>query len=191
MATTDTPTTKYSDEYELGLKFVLDAEGGYTNDPDDPGGPTNLGIIQTEYNLYRKEKGLPQQSVRYITQAEAADIYYNKYWLSCHANGLGDGLNVVQFDTAVNMGVGTAIKILCRTLRIPEATQFTPALSAAVHKLDGDAAATTKTINGYLAARKRWYIAIVLRRPASHKFLKGWFNRIAALAKLVHGVNPA
>jgi lysozyme family protein len=175
-------------EFQKGLKFVLAAEGGYTNDPDDPGGPTNKGIIQAEYDLFRKEGGLAEQSVRYITEEEASAIYYQKYWLAAHCNGLLYGLNIVQMDCAVNMGVGTAIKILCRTLRIPEAVQFTPALSDAVHKLDGDTVAIKKVINGYLAARKRWYIAIVLRRPLSHRFLKGWFNRIAALSSLVNEV---
>ncbi len=172
--------------FETCLDFVLKAEGGYTNDPADSGGPTKLGIIQTEYDLYRETAKLPKQSVKLITHGEAKDIYASKYWYAAHCNGLPVGLDLVQFDTAVNMGVGTAIKLLCRTLKVKETTQFTPELSNAIHKLG-----TTElnvVIKGYLAARTRWYYAIVLRHPKDHEFIKGWLNRISALKKEVGNV---
>ena len=53
----------------------------FSNDAHDPGGKTMCGIIQREYDTYRKMKGLPTQDVRKITQEEGYDIYRNSYWL--------------------------------------------------------------------------------------------------------------
>ena len=46
------------------LVFTLKWEGGFTNNPLDPGGPTNFGIIQSRYDQYRNAKKLPRRSVK-------------------------------------------------------------------------------------------------------------------------------
>ena len=67
------------EHFEKTLKFVLQREGGYVNDPNDLGGETNKGITYRTYNAYRKSKGLPPKSVKDISDEEVKDIYYNKY----------------------------------------------------------------------------------------------------------------
>ena len=62
------------------LIFTLAWEGGYTNHPLDPGGATNFGIIQVEYDKYRKSKNLSTQSVKFITKNEYTEIYDKQYW---------------------------------------------------------------------------------------------------------------
>ena len=97
-----------SSNFDACFAVTLHWEGGYTNDPEDPGGPTNLGIIQREYNAWRASKRQPLQSVRWITHDEAKAIYKTKYWNAINADNLPAGLDLAAFDAAVNNGVGTA-----------------------------------------------------------------------------------
>jgi lysozyme family protein len=55
-----------NDDFESALAFVLEAEGGYTNDPDDHGGKTDLGITQGEYTQWLKDNALPFRRVKDI-----------------------------------------------------------------------------------------------------------------------------
>ena len=69
----------------------------FSDDPYDPGGATMDGIIQAEYNSYCSQHGLPQQSVRNITQAQGQDIYFNNFWLP-HCPLVPVGLDLELFD---------------------------------------------------------------------------------------------
>lgn len=90
------------EHFEKTLKFILQREGGYVNDPNDLGGETNKGITYRTYNAYRKNKGLPPQSVKYITDEEVKDIYYNNYYKASGADKISDPkLSAYVFDTAV------------------------------------------------------------------------------------------
>ena len=101
------------ENFEKMLRFVLQEEGGYVNDPHDRGGETNKGITHTTYNSYRKNKGLPKRSVKNITDDEVRDIYYNNYYKASGADKLDNPqLSLYVFDTAVNMGVSRAKEFL-------------------------------------------------------------------------------
>ena len=94
--------------FEKSLKYVLVSEGGWTNDPHDPGGATMYGIIQREYDAYCARHGLPKQSVRYITVAQRADIYKTEYWDALNCDALPNGVDYCVFDAGVNSGVARA-----------------------------------------------------------------------------------
>jgi lysozyme family protein len=102
------------ENYAYSFRAVLKFEGGFSNDAHDPGGATNLGIIQKEYNSYRDRKGLNQQSVRLITQNEANEIYKIQYWDALRLDDFPAGIDFVIFDAAVNNGVGAAPKFAQR-----------------------------------------------------------------------------
>lgn len=89
----------------------------FSNDARDPGGKTMCGIIQREYDAYRKRHGLPVRDVRSLTQNEGEDIYFNSYWLP-HCPQLPRGLDLSFMDECVNAGPFEAIKILQRALKI-------------------------------------------------------------------------
>lgn len=93
-------------------QWTLAYEGGYVNDPDDPGGPTNKGITQRVYDAYRKRLGEPLQSVRLITAAEVDAIYRSQYWDAVRGDDLPAGLDFALWDFAVNSGTSRAIKEL-------------------------------------------------------------------------------
>lgn len=97
------------------MAFVKRWEGGFANDPNDPGGATNKGITIDTYTRWRKAHGQPQPTVeelRNLSDEEAERIFYEWYWLASGADKLAYPLCLIQFDTAVNAGVGRAQEML-------------------------------------------------------------------------------
>ena len=94
------------------LAFTLRWEGGYVNHPNDRGGPTNKGVIQRVYDDWRRRQGQPPRDVRAIEDAEVHTIYETQYWVPPRCPLLGEPLDMVHFDTAVNMGAGRAVRFL-------------------------------------------------------------------------------
>ena len=111
------------------------------------------GIIQVEYDLYRTQHGLPRQDVRLISQDEGDDIYYNNYWLP-YCPELATGLDMVFFDSAVNEGVGEAVKILQFSLGLANDGQWGPETGAAVKSITDAPAA----IKAFSARRHAVYV---------------------------------
>ncbi len=88
-----------TDNFCRAISFVLKWEGGYVNDPDDPGGETKYGISKRYH---------PKVDIKALTKKEAEDIYRREYWLQagCHKMPWPDSL--VHLDAAVNLGVARA-----------------------------------------------------------------------------------
>jgi lysozyme family protein len=124
----------------------------FSNDAHDPGGETMCGIIQREYDIYRKSKGLPLQDVRHLTRDEGADIYYNSYWLP-ECPRLPSGLDMQFFDEAVNAGPGAATLILQRALGITADRAWGPQTDAAVKGITN----VVSTINSFTSHRADYY----------------------------------
>ena len=89
----------------------------FSDDKFDPGGKTDEGIIQTEYDKWRVQHGLPRRDVRLMTGVEGDAIYLANYYLP-YCPDLPAGLDMMFFDTDVNEGVREAIKILQFSLGI-------------------------------------------------------------------------
>jgi lysozyme family protein len=96
--------------YNYSLQQVLLSEGGYTNDPRDPGGPTNFGITIYDYRAYIDHNG-NANDVRNMTQAQAAAIYRSKYWNAVDGDNLPSGVDYCVFDYGVNSGNSRALKV--------------------------------------------------------------------------------
>jgi lysozyme family protein len=103
----------------------------FSNDSGDPGGKTMDGIIQTEYDRWRTQHGLPRRDVRLCTEDEGDDIYYNGYYLP-YCPDLPHGLDLSFFDSSVNQGTRGAIKILQYSLGTPNDGLWGPKTEAAV-----------------------------------------------------------
>ena len=133
------------DLFEKCLPFTLAQECPYpndwsnhknfSNDRHDPGGATMCGIIQREYDHWRKAQGLSTRPVIQLTQEEGYAIYRASYWLP-HCPSLPAGLDLSYFDTAVNMGSTEAVRILQVTLGIENDGQWGEGTQAAVEKID-------------------------------------------------------
>ena len=103
--------------YDDALRRLLAHEGGYTNHPSDPGGPTNFGITIHDYRKYVKANATAAD-VRTMTLAEAKAIYKSKYWDAMRCDELPAGVDYAVFDYGVNSGTGRAPKVLQRVLGV-------------------------------------------------------------------------
>lgn len=106
--------------YKTCLATILKYEGGYVNNPRDPGGATNKGVTQKVYDSWRKKQGLSTQPVKNISQSEVESIYKNNYWDVIKGDDLPSGLDLAVFDYAVNSGPGRATKQLQKILGVPQ-----------------------------------------------------------------------
>jgi lysozyme family protein len=167
-------------DFQRALAFVLKAEGGYTNHPADRGGPTNKGILQREYNQYRRRKGLPAADVHDILQTELEDIYLHDYWLAGRCDRMPWPVSLAHFDACVNTGVTQAAKFLQRTVGTRDDGLIGPLTLGALKLV------LAREAPGALAerlARQRiaFYRELAKRDPEQRAFLKGWLNRVEAV----------
>lgn len=99
--------------YEDSLKRLLKDEGGYSNHPSDPGGPTNFGITIIDYRKYVKPTATADD-VKHMQLSEAKTIYKAKYWDAQKCSELPSGVDYCVFDYGVNSGVGRTKKVLAK-----------------------------------------------------------------------------
>lgn len=168
---------------QKALPLVLVFEGEeFTNHPNDKGGPTKWGIIQKVYDAYRLEKGLPKRSTKEIEIEEVQDIYFNKYWLPAKCELMEEKLSVVNFDIAVNMGVGRATKFLQTALAVLVDGDFGNKSVEALKKSNQQEIAKK-----VIQLRKDFYNKIVENNPSQSVFLKGWLRRVNLVEAYVNG----
>lgn len=98
--------------FATSLALTLGYEGGWSDNPRDPGGATMCGVTQAVYDVYRARLGLPLRSVRLSSPEERADIYRSRYWNRARGDLLPAGVDYALFDFAVNSGVGRAVRTL-------------------------------------------------------------------------------
>jgi lysozyme family protein len=165
-----------SQGFATSLPFILRWEGGFVDHPADPGGRTNRGVTQRVYDAWRKRQGMSQRDVKLIDDAEVGAIYEADYWLPPRCDLLESQLDLVQFDTAVNMGVGRAVRFLQTAVGCGSDGDFGPATERAVAACDQGS-----TISTYCDVREAFYRRLAERKPELALFLKGWLNRLNAL----------
>ena len=90
-------------DFNAAFTALIGNEGGYVNDPRDPGGETKYGISKRAY---------PGEDIAGMTLERAKEIYLRDYWGPAGCDAVPDQIKFVLFDTAVNSGVKTAIKML-------------------------------------------------------------------------------
>ncbi len=162
------------------LPFVLQWEGGYVNHPNDPGGATNKGVTQKVYDAWRTRQGQAARDVRQLEEAEMQAIYEGGYWVPPKCPVLDTPLDLVQFDTAVNMGVGRAIKFMQKAVGTEPDGAWGPGTQACVDGCD-----LGTTLVAYCNVRENHYRDLAANNPKLAVFLKGWLNRLNALRKRV------
>lgn len=107
------------DTYDDSLRRVLAHEGGYTNHPSDPGGPTNWGITIHDARMYWK-RDAGAEDVRAMPKDVAKRIYKSKYWDVMRCDELPAGVDYAVFDFGVNSGISRSLKFLERIAGVPQ-----------------------------------------------------------------------
>ena len=169
---------------------IVVREGGYVNDPDDPGGATNFGVtIHTMRRLrldLDHDGDVDAEDVKRLTKAQAVDIFVRHYFDRPRIADLPSVLHATVFDMYVNAGAN-AVKILQRLLR--QMGHNIGVDGAIGPQTIGAAKAASDRASEHLAdaygiARRNYYFRIADRRPASRKYARtragtkgGWIKR--------------
>jgi lysozyme family protein len=104
------------DRFGSCLALTLRQEGGYVDDPADPGGATNMGITLATYREWSDDPNLGDVQVRDMTQKTASAIYRSLYWNRLRADALPPGVDLSVFDMGVNAGIWRSAKLLQQAL---------------------------------------------------------------------------
>ncbi len=160
------------DAYNDALAFVLRWEGGFVNDPNDHGGRTMKGVTQRVYDAWSASQGKPAPDVAKISDAEVAAIYSDNYWKKALCNVLQSHIDLVQFDTAVNMGPNRAVKMLQQAVGVAPDGQFGQITQQAC-----DACHPPDAVARYCSIREALYRRFA-QAPGQDRFLAGWMNRL-------------
>jgi lysozyme family protein len=169
---------------------IVAREGGYVNDPDDPGGATNYGVtIGTMKSLgldLNKDGRVDATDVRMLTRAQAQQIFVEHYFRRPRLSDLPPAVQASVFDMYVNAGTN-AVKILQRLVArmgfsaTADGVIGPQTLAAA---LDAAAAAPDHFADAYGIARRNYYYSLADQRPASRKYARsksggkgGWITR--------------
>lgn len=169
-------------EFSHYLPKILRHEGGFVNDPDDPGGATNKGVTLETFRRYAvSDLGVEPtlENLKQLTDDQAGIIYKKRYWDRLRGDEISDSeLAYHVTDFYINAG-NNAVKVLQQTLN--ELGAEPPLV---VDGLFGKN--TLRAMNAadaaavYVAFRNNriaYYERIAERRPALQKFLRGWRNR--------------
>lgn len=157
------------ERYARCLPPLLKHEGGLVQHPQDPGGRTCKGVTQRTYDGWRTRKGLPKRDVALIEDAEVSAIYREGYWLAADCDKLPAGVDYVTFDSAVNQGVGRAVRLLQEAAGVVADGQIGPKTLAAVRAADPRA-----LVQRIAALREEHYRSL----KTFPTFGKGWLRRL-------------
>lgn len=169
------PASAEPDIFDLALRHVLVMEGGFSDDPYDPGGPTNKGITLKVFARWIGEKVTAQSQSRLLTRlkripdAMVREIYNTRYWNPAECRRMAPALALFHFDTAVNHGVGTAIRILQEAVGAAVDGEIGPETRRRIANVS-----PTDALAAYAELRRERY-----RRLAHFwRFGRGWMRRV-------------
>lgn len=151
--------------WSTSIERVLKHEGGYVNNPKDPGGETNWGITVA----VARANGYTG-SMRALPRETAVAIYKKLYWDTIKGDQLPPAVAFQVFDAGVNHGVNRASEWLQACVGTAQDGKIGPATLAAVR-----AQSVPKLTFAFLAVRTRFYTDL----PTFSTFGKGWTRRIA------------
>ena len=171
-------------------KSIVVREGGFVNDPDDPGGATKFGVtIHTLRRLgmdLNKDGKVDLRDVKKVTQEQAIDVFIKYYFDGPSISGLPQALQPSVFDMYVNAG-SNAVKILQRLLGqmgfqvVADGVLGPQSFAAAFAAYEK---APTQMVDAYGIARRNYYFNLADRRPTSRKYARtnsgkkgGWIRR--------------
>lgn len=147
--------------FDVSIGRLLSNEGGYVNDPQDPGGETNWGISKRSY---------PNVDIKNLKRSDAIAIYKRDFWDVLDLDRAPLGIGYQMLDFAVNSGPSTAIRALQRAVGVADDGVVGPHTKQAI-------AATDKHDLVMLFLAERLIFMTGLKNwPAAGR---GWARRIA------------
>lgn len=172
---------------------IIAREGGYVNDPDDPGGPTKYGVtLHTMHRLGLDLTGdgqVDETDVQVLGKSRAVSIFVEHYFRTPKIDQLPAALHASIFDMYVNAGT-QAVKILQRLIgdmRIPVTVDGVIGPQTIAVAQQAIEAAPDHLVDAYGIARRNYYYDLADRRANSRKYVRrrdggkgGWITRAEA-----------
>ena len=159
------------DLFQAALAFTLSQEGGWADNPADPGGATMHGITLATFRSWRHDPEATAADLRAITDAEVEALYGALYWNPVHGAALPPGIGLSLFDAAVSLGVRRAVLLFQGVLKVTPDGVVGPVTLGAAHQAMPDA-----LLADFAATRETFY-----RQCANWPdFHNGWLARTAA-----------
>jgi lysozyme family protein len=184
---------------DRAIAYAMRWEGGFSDDPRDPGGATNYGISlrflladnKIERYDFDGDGDVDANDVRQMTREQAAAVYRERFWWPA-LNGIPERLAIKAFDFGVNMGPGQSTRLLQRALNDYAAITkspalyvdgvFGPATSGAIAKVESSVAGLLLADFEELAGR--FYFDLAEKRRSARDYFFGWMRRCYARPEL-------
>ena len=185
------------DEYQTIFNLVIkEHEGGYVNDPDDPGGETYMGVARAHWpswggwhiiDEYKLADGIDILDQDGRLQSYVKEFYYDHFWSVMKLDQVTFDLARVMFDLGVNAGIKRASKSFQMALNILNREQ------TLYRDIGVDGAIGPNTIGCYQSLPKSdikymiklikgmqlcHYIDITKKNKTFEKYIRGWMNRV-------------
>jgi lysozyme family protein len=159
------------DRFAACLAPVLAAEGGFVDNPADPGGATRYGITRATLAAWRGH-AVTVDAVRALGRREAEAIYRARYWAAMRCPELPPGIDLMAFDCAVNAGPRRSALILQAALGVAEDGLVGPVTVGA---------AVTQEPTRLIAALAEARLAFCRGLSTWPTFGRGWQRRVEAM----------
>ena len=156
--------------FDKAFELLIGNEGGYVNNPSDPGGETNWGITRA----VAVDNGYAG-SIKLMPKETAKQIYKKMYWDKSQCDQLGFVVAFQLFDAGVNHGNSQAVKFLQRALSVVDDGVIGAKTIAATNSLDD-----LQIVMLFNAERVEFYSSL----KTFSTFGKGWVRRVASNLKL-------
>lgn len=172
-------------DFEQAIKVILKHEGGWVDDPDDPGGQTNFGISML---IIRREKITPEQcgvkdfspgALKKMPVSAAKDIYRKLFWDKYGYGKIEDQTVATKvFDCAVNCGPSRSHAMIQKAVNTIDDGALTvdgilgPVTIAAINNAD-----PTELVENMAAEMRSYYLSIIAKKPVLAKFKNNWLRR--------------
>lgn len=168
------------DNFEACLKEVLRHEGGWADNPADPGGATMKGVTLKTYRAWTGRQATKAE-LRAITDEEVSSIYRAWYWQPVRGDDLPAGLDLVAFDAAVNSGPSRGAQWLQAAVGAVQDGKVGPETIEAARRAN-KSKAINAACEARLAAMRTFKDA--QGRPAWDTFGKGWSSRVESVRQV-------
>ena len=154
------------------LGLTLRHEGGFVNNPKDPGGATNKGVTLATFSLFLGRKATVAE-LQGISDMQLCVIYRQYFWDKVRGDDLPGGLDFCVFDFAVNSGVSRAAKMLQSLVGAgPDGSIVYKTIAAVESYVSRET--LPRLIDQYQAKRLHYLQAL----PHFQTFGKGWTRRV-------------
>lgn len=164
--------------FDRAVEIVFDQEGGFSNDKDDPGGATQLGITEQTFTDAQQKGIVPHDlTLAELDKERAKLIYLEMYWKPVGGDSLPWPIALAAFDAAVNMGVKKAIGMLQQAV----GTRIDGVVGQDTIK--AAESAPSASLDRMLASRVVFYSDLVALKPVMRKYFFGWIRRCFTISR--------